>query len=74
MVGPNLTDEYWLHGGGIKDVFKVIKNGVPDKGMIAWGSQLTPTQISNTANYILSLKGTNPPNAKAPQGEKVAAE
>lgn len=73
MVGPNLTDEFWLHGGSVKEIFKTIKNGVPDKGMVAWGSQLTPTQISNTTNYILSLKGTNPPNAKAPQGNKVAA-
>ena len=68
-VGPNLTDEYWLHGGGIKNVFKTIKYGVPAKGMIAWESQLSPKQMQEVASYILSLQGTNPPNAKEPQGE-----
>lgn len=68
-VGPNLTDEYWLHGGTIQSVFKTIKYGVAEKGMVAWGTQITPTQMSNVANFILSLKGTNPPNGKAPQGK-----
>jgi cytochrome c oxidase cbb3-type subunit 3 len=69
-VGPNFCDEYWLHGGGVKDIFKTIKYGVPEKGMIAWEKQLTPGQIANVTNYILTLRGTNPPNAKEPQGEK----
>lgn len=69
-VGPNLTDEYWLHGGSVNDVFKTIKYGVPEKGMISWEKQMTPKQISEVANYILSLKGTNPPGAKEPQGDK----
>jgi cytochrome c oxidase cbb3-type subunit 3 len=69
MVGPNLTDDYWLHGGGIKNVFKTIKYGVPDKGMISWQSQLKPADIRKVASYILTLHGTNPPNPKAPQGE-----
>ncbi|WP_134088287.1 cbb3-type cytochrome c oxidase N-terminal domain-containing protein [Olivibacter sp. XZL3] len=68
-IGPNLTDAYWLHGGSIKAVFKTIKRGVPDKGMIAWEQQLSPGQIAQVANYILSLQGTTPPNAKAPQGD-----
>lgn len=68
LVGPNLTDEYWLHGGGIKNVFKTIKYGVPDKGMISWQSQLTPSDIQKVASYILTLQGSNPPNPKAPQG------
>jgi cytochrome c oxidase cbb3-type subunit 3 len=70
MVGPNLTDEYWLHGGKINNVFKTIKYGVPEKGMITWEKTLSPKEISAVANYVLSLKGTNPPNAKAPQGDK----
>ena len=69
-VGPNLTDEYWIHGAKINDLFKVIKYGVPEKGMISWEKQLSPKQISDVANYIKSLKGTNPPNAKEPQGVK----
>lgn len=68
-VGPNLTDEYWLHGGGIHNIFKTIKYGVPEKGMISWQSQLTPSDMQKVASYILTLGGTNPPNPKAPQGE-----
>ncbi len=69
LVGPNLTDKYWIHGGGIKNVFKVIKYGVPQKGMISWQSQLSPTKMQEVASYILSLQGTEPPNAKPPEGE-----
>ncbi|HND88787.1 MAG TPA: cbb3-type cytochrome c oxidase N-terminal domain-containing protein [Saprospiraceae bacterium] len=68
-VGPNLTDDHWLHGGGIKNVFKTIKYGVPEKGMIAWSAQLKPSDMQKVASYILTLHGTNPPNPKAPQGE-----
>lgn len=68
-VGPNLTDDYWLHGGGIKNIFKTIKYGVTTKGMIAWQAQLNPQQIQQVASYIVSIKGTNPAGAKAPQGD-----
>ena len=68
-VGPNLTDEYWLHGGGIKNVFKVIKYGVPEKGMISWQQSLKPEAIQKVASYILTLHGSKPANAKEPQGE-----
>jgi cytochrome c oxidase cbb3-type subunit III len=67
-VGPNFADEYWIHGGGIKDLFKTIKYGVPEKGMISWQAQLKPADMQKVASYILTLKGTNPPNPKAPQG------
>lgn len=70
VVGPNLTDDYWLHGGKIKDVFKTIKYGVSAKGMPTWQSQLTPKQIADVANYVKSLHGTNPANPKEPQGDK----
>ncbi len=70
VVGPNLTDEYWLHGGNIGDVFKTIKYGVLSKGMPTWEKQLTPKQISDVANYIKSLHGTNPANPKEAQGTK----
>lgn len=69
MVGPNFTDEYWIHGGGIQNVFKIVKYGVPEKGMIAWAAQLKPVDMQKVSSYILTLKGTNPPNPKAPQGE-----
>lgn len=68
-VGPNFADEYWLHGGGIKNVFTTVKYGVPEKGMIPWEAQLSPKQMQEVASYILSLQGTNPPNQKEPQGK-----
>ena len=69
LVGPNLTDEYWIHGGGIKNIFSTIKYGVPEKGMISWSSQMRPEDMQRVASYILTLAGTNPPNPKEPQGE-----
>ncbi len=68
-VGPNLTDQYWIHGGGIKNVFKTIKYGVPAKGMISWQNQFNPKTMQEVASYVISLQGTNPPNAKAPEGQ-----
>lgn len=68
-IGPNLTDEYWLHGGEIKDVFKSIKYGIPAKGMIAWKNDLRPRDMQEIASFIKSIGGTNPPNGKEPQGE-----
>lgn len=68
-VGPNLTDESWLHGCDIKDVFKTVTYGVPTKGMISWSTQLNPIEIQEVSSYILTLKGTNPANAKEPQGK-----
>ena len=68
LVGPNLTDEYWIHGGGIKNVFTVIKYGVTAKGMIAWQNQLNPKQMQDVASYVLSLQGNTPANPKQPEG------
>ena len=69
LVGPNLTDEYWIHGGGIKDIFKTIKYGFPDKGMQSWQTTYSPVEMQQLSSYIRSLRGTNPPNPKAPQGD-----
>jgi cytochrome c oxidase cbb3-type subunit 3 len=69
QVGPNLTDDYWLHGGSIKDIFKTIKYGYTEKGMQSWKDQYSPVQIAQLASYIQSIKGSNPPNARAPQGD-----
>jgi cytochrome c oxidase cbb3-type subunit III len=68
-VGPNFTDEFWIHGGGIKNIFKVVTNGVPAKGMISWKSQLSPKQIQQVGSYILTFQGTKPANPKEPQGD-----
>ena len=67
-VGPNMTDEYWIHGGSIQNIYSTIKNGVPDKGMISWSAQLSPSDMLKVGSYLKTLKGTNPPNPKAPQG------
>lgn len=68
-VGPNLTDDYWIHGGSIKDIFGVVKYGVPTKGMIAWQNQLRPKEIAQVSSFIKTLAGTEPAAPKEPQGE-----
>ncbi|HZY81691.1 MAG TPA: cbb3-type cytochrome c oxidase N-terminal domain-containing protein [Cyclobacteriaceae bacterium] len=68
-IGPNLTDEHWIHGGSVKDVFSTINKGVVEKGMPAWGKVMSQEDVRNVAFYIMSLKGSNPADAKAPQGE-----
>jgi cytochrome c oxidase cbb3-type subunit 3 len=73
-VGPNLTDQYWIHGGGIKDIFKTIKYGVVEKGMQSWQKDLDPKKMQQVASFILTLQGTNPPGGKAPQGDKYIPE
>ena len=58
LVGPNLTDDYWIHGSNYSDTVLIIWNGVPDKGMLAWKKQgLKPTDIVNVASYIYTLRG-----------------
>jgi cytochrome c oxidase cbb3-type subunit III len=68
-VGPNLADEYWLHGGGLADIFKSIKYGWVDKGMKAWKDDLSAMQMAQITSFIRTLKGTNPEGAKAAQGD-----
>lgn len=69
-IGPNLTDEYWLHGGSVNNVFSTIKYGVIEKGMTPWQDLLKPTEMQQVSSYILSeLQGSTPAAPKAPQGE-----
>ncbi|GAB4370314.1 MAG: cbb3-type cytochrome c oxidase N-terminal domain-containing protein [Acidobacteriota bacterium] len=68
-IGPNLTDDYWLHGGNLMDIHRTIHDGVPTKGMIAWGNQLSEVDIMAVTAYVGSLRGTTPANPKPPQGE-----
>ncbi|WP_240452889.1 MULTISPECIES: cbb3-type cytochrome c oxidase N-terminal domain-containing protein [Sphingobacterium] len=72
-IGPNLTDRFWIHGGEIKDVFKTVKYGVPEKGMVPWEQTLTPGQIAEVSSYILTLRDTKPANAKASEGVEIKA-
>lgn len=73
-IGPNLTDDFWIHGGSIADIFKTVKYGVPEMGMIPWKNELRPSAIQNVSSFIMTLRGTDPPNAKEPQGERYVAE
>ena len=67
-IGPNLTDKFWKHGGDIRSIFKVVTHGVQGTNMVAWGTSMSPEKIRNVSSYVLTLQGTNPPNAKKPEG------
>lgn len=69
LVGPNLTDNFSIHGCAYADVVTIIVVGAPEKGMISWKTQLSDDQIQKVASYVMTLKGTTPPNPKDPQGE-----
>ena len=73
-VGPNFTDQYWIHGGDMKSIFTTIKYGVPSKGMISWESQLSPKKMQQVASYIYLMEGNTSENPKEPQGELFTRE
>jgi cytochrome c oxidase cbb3-type subunit 3 len=68
-VGPNLTDKYWIHGGGLVNVFKSVKYGWPEKGMKSWQAEMSSLEMAQVSAYVASLQGSNPANAKEAQGE-----
>lgn len=68
-LGQNLTDQYWIHGGSYQNILTTIINGVPSTTMISWKSALKESEIQQVASFILTLQGTNPPNARGPEGE-----
>lgn len=69
LVGPNFTDDYWIHGNSIEDMFAIVESGVIEKGMISYKDQLSPTQRLEVLSYIITLHGTTPSKPKAPEGE-----
>ena len=69
LVGPNLCDDYWIHGTGYQDHLKIIINGVPAKGMLTWRGVLKPQEIQAVASYVETFKGSNPPNPKPPENQ-----
>lgn len=73
LIGPNLTDDAWIHGGAPTEIHATIVNGVLAKGMPPWGRLLKPEEVDALTAYVLSLKGTNPPNAKAAEGPAAPA-
>ena len=70
-IGPNLTDDYWIHGGKMTEILNTVMNGVSDKGMPPWGSLLKQDEVYSVVTFVKSIRGTHPSNAKAPQGELV---
>ena len=72
QIGPNLTDDSWIHGGGLVEIRATINDGVLAKGMPEWGKVLKPDQVNAVTAYVKSLVGTNPPNPKAPEGVRTS--
>ncbi len=72
LIGPNLTDAYWVHGASNQAIFDVITNGVLEKGMPPWEAVYSPEERAELVAYIQSIQGTDPPNPKAPEGELVS--
>lgn len=74
LIGPNLTDDHWIHGGTVEQIFQTVAKGWPAKGMPPWGRALKPEELAALVSYIRSIQGSNPPNARPPEGEQVAPE
>ncbi len=70
LVGPNLTDAYWIHGGTPEKIYRTVHDGWVDKGMAAWAPQLGEEKVRQLVAYVLTLKNTNVAGGKAPQGDK----
>jgi mono/diheme cytochrome c family protein len=68
-AGPNLTDRFWIHGGGIKNISATVLEGVPGKGMIGWKALLSAAEVQKVSGYVLSLQDTKPPKGKKPEGQ-----
>jgi cytochrome c oxidase cbb3-type subunit 3 len=73
LVGPNLCDDYWIHGSNYVDSVKTILNGVPEKGMLSWRGMLKPNEVQAVASFIYTLRGTKPPNPK-PREDQAAPQ
>ncbi|MHB1095255.1 MAG: cbb3-type cytochrome c oxidase N-terminal domain-containing protein [Gemmatimonadaceae bacterium] len=74
LIGPNLTDDFWIHGGKPTEIMKTVVEGVLAKGMPNWGKMLKPDQVEGVVGYVQTLHGTNPANPKAPEGAKYPAD
>jgi cytochrome c oxidase cbb3-type subunit 3 len=72
LIGPNLADTYWIHGGAVTDIYRTVSNGVLEKGMPPWAKTLKPAQLEAVVAYVASLQGSNPADGKAPQGVQAA--
>jgi cytochrome c oxidase cbb3-type subunit 3 len=73
-IGPNLTDEFWIHGARPTEILRTVRDGVPDKGMPTWSQSMNPDEIAAVVAFVLTLHDTHPPNPKEPQGQKVESD
>ena len=74
MIGPNMTDSYWIHGGSNMEIFIAVSQGVAAKGMPPWEAVYTPEEMGSLVAFIRSIVGTNPDNPKEPQGDLVESD
>ncbi len=74
LIGPNLTDDRWIHGGSVEQIFQTVAKGWPAKGMPPWGRVVKPEELAALVSYVRSLQGSNPPNARPAEGDPVVPE
>lgn len=74
LIGPNLTDDRWLHGGSVEQIFQTVAKGWPSKGMPPWGRAMRPEELAALVSYLRSLQGSNPANPRQPEGDVFAPE
>lgn len=74
LIGPNLTDDRWLHGGSVEQVFQSVARGWPAKGMPPWGRAVSPEELAALVSYIRSVQGSQPPNPRPAEGDPFAPE
>lgn len=74
LIGPNLTDDRWIHGGSVEQMFQTVAKGWPAKGMPPWGRAVRPEELAALVSYLRSLQGSNPPNPRPAEGDVFAAE
>ena len=74
LIGPNLTDDRWLHGGSVEQIFQTVSKGWPSKGMPPWGRTLKPEELAALVSYVRSIQGSKPPNPRPAEGDPVTPE
>lgn len=74
LIGPNLTDDRWIHGGKMTEIYTTVVKGVAGKGMPPWGRALSPDKLKGVVAYIRTLQGSHPPNPKPPEGTQVTPD
>ena len=74
LIGPNLTDDHWLHGGSVEQIFQTVVKGWPAKGMPPWGRAIKPEELAALVSYVRSLQGSHPSNARPAEGDIFSPE